>query len=214
MSDGTERIIAGLVRDARPVRRLRPPLLRALLWLAAFAALSAAGIALFADMRVFHDRMVRPELATELFGTLATGLCAVIAAFELSVPGRARAWVLLPMPGLLVWLSGAGAGCYRSWAVMGREGWALGDSWKCLALIVGFGVPTAAALLWSLRAARPIAPLPVALLGGLGAASLGAFLLQFFHPFDVTFMDLSIHAAAVLGVVLAVAWRGRPVLGK
>ena len=33
--------------------------------------------------------------------------------------------------------------------------------------------------------------------GGLGAASLAAFLLQFFHPFDVTFMDLAVHAFAV-----------------
>ncbi len=57
MSD-TDEIIVRLLRNAPPVRRLRPPLVRAILWLASFAAVSAAGIALFADMRVFHDRMV------------------------------------------------------------------------------------------------------------------------------------------------------------
>ena len=35
-------------------------------------------------------------------------------------------------------------------------------------------------------------------------AALAAFLLQFFHPFDVTFMDLSVHLVAV-GIVVAVS---------
>lgn len=212
MSD-TEDVITRLVNDAPPVRRLRPPLMRALLWLVSFGAISAAGIALFADMRVFHDRMVTWEMQVELFGTLATGLLAVIAAFELSVPDRSPRWALLPFPALAIWLAGSGAGCYRSWIVLRENGWAFGDTWHCFLFILGFGVPVAAALFWTLRAARPVAPLPVALLGGLGAASLAAFLLQFFHPFDVTFMDLSVHAFAVLLVVAVVTWRGRPMLG-
>lgn len=41
-------------------------------------------------------------------------------------------------------------------------------------------------------------------MGGLAAAGLAAFLLQFFHPFDVTVMDLLLHTLAV-GIVLLVA---------
>jgi hypothetical protein len=59
------------------------------------------------------------------------------------------------------------------------------------------GVP----LTWLLARARPLDPLPVALLGGLGTAALAAFLLQFYHPFAVTFVDLAIHLFAVLMVV-------------
>ena len=55
-----------------------------------------------------------------------------------------------------------------------------------------------------LRKARPLAPARVAALGGLGVAALAAFLLQFFHPFDVTFMDLSVHLVAI-GLVTAVS---------
>lgn len=212
MSD-TDAIIARLLRDTPPVRRLRPPLVRALLWLASFAVTSAVGIALFADMRVFHERMVTWQMQVELIGTLATGLLAVIAAFELSVPDRSPRWALLPFPALAIWLAGGGAGCYRSWIVLRGNGWAFGDTWHCFLFILGFGVPVAAALFWTLRAARPVTPLPVALLGGLGAASLAAFLLQFFHPFDVTFMDLSVHILAVLLLVAVVTWRGRPILG-
>jgi hypothetical protein len=56
-------------------------------------------------------------------------------------------------------------------------------------------------LLWLLARARPIEPVPVALTAGLGIAALAAFLLQFFHPFAVTFLDLATHLAAVLLVV-------------
>ena len=45
----------------------------------------------------------------------------------------------------------------------------------------------------------------------LGVASLAAFVLQFFHHFDVTAIDLSLHMAAVMFVV-AVAGVSRRVL--
>jgi hypothetical protein len=61
-----------------------------------------------------------------------------------------------------------------------------------------------APLLWRLSRASPIEPLPVALLGGLGAAALAAFLLQFFHPFAVTFIDLAVHLVSI-GLVVGVA---------
>jgi hypothetical protein len=47
----------------------------------------------------------------------------------------------------------------------------------------------------------------------MGVAAAAAFLLQFFHPFDVTFMDLAVHLAAVSVIVGAVAASGRKVLG-
>ena len=73
-------------------------------------------------------------------------------------------------------------------------------------------MPLAVALFWMLRRARPIAPLPVAALGTLGVAATAAFVLEFFHPFDVTVIDLSAHLAAVgLVVLLGMAWR-RPLL--
>jgi hypothetical protein len=74
-------------------------------------------------------------------------------------------------------------------------------------------VPLALGLFWMLRRARPIAPLSVAALGTLGVAASAAFMLQFFHPFDVTVIDLSLHLAAIaLVVLLGTMWR-RPLLG-
>lgn len=90
------------------------------------AAISAAGIMLFADMRVFHDRMVSWQVQVELFGTLA-----IIAAFELSVPDRSPRWALLPFPARAVWLACSGAGCYRVWIVEHEDMWAFGDTRHC-----------------------------------------------------------------------------------
>jgi hypothetical protein len=48
----------------------------------------------------------------------------------------------------------------------------------------------------------------VAALGTLGVAATSAFILQFFHPFDVTAIDLALHLAAVALVILVgTAWR-------
>jgi hypothetical protein len=55
-----------------------------------------------------------------------------------------------------------------------------------------------------LRRSRPLEPLPVAVMAALGVAALAAFVLQFFHGFDTTVIDLAFHLAA-LGTVLAFA---------
>jgi len=66
----------------------------------------------------------------------------------------------------------------------------------------------AAGLFWMLRRARPINALPVAAIGTLGVAATAAFVLEFFHPFDVTAIDLALHLSAIALVVLVgIAWR-------
>jgi hypothetical protein len=197
-------LIEQLVATAEPVRRLRPPLVRASLWLLAVAALAAAAIFLFSDLDLFAQRVRDPKLALELAGTLATGLAAVIAAFYLSLPDRSRAWALAPLPFLALWVASSGYSCYRHWLTFGPDGWALGESAECFSFILGVSLPVGVSLLLVLRRARPLTPVSVAAVGGLGAAGIAAFLLQFFHPFDVTFMDLAVHAVAV-GIVVAAA---------
>jgi hypothetical protein len=213
-ASSTEAVIDTLVRDAKPVARLRPPLLRAGLWLGAALAAMAFVIAGFADMGMARQHADATPWLVEMAGTLATGCLAVVAAFHLSLPDRSPRWALLPLPALALWLAGSGVGCWRQWMVVGEAGsLELGESAHCLLFILGVGLPVGAALLWALRRARPLAPLPVALTGALGAASLAAFLLQFFHPFDVTVMDLAIHALAVGLVVTIWGIGGRRVLG-
>ena len=93
-------LIRRLAGDAGPVRRLRPPLTRAALWLFAVAILSAVTVATFADAGLFLSRAADTYLLVELIATLLTGVAAIVAAFHLSLPDRSTGWVLLPLPPL------------------------------------------------------------------------------------------------------------------
>lgn len=199
----TDELIAQLAATAAPVKRLAPPMTRACLWLAAVAVLAAVPIVLWCNMPVFAQRASDPRMALELFATLATGVAGVIAAFHLSLPDRPRAWALLPMPFALLWIVLSGWGCVAFWPEQNQRGWGLRQSDYCFVFLLAVGLPLSALLLLALRRASPLQPRLVASVGALGAAALAAFVLQFFHPFDVTIMDLGTHIAA-LAILIAV----------
>ncbi len=204
MPPSTDQLIELLARGAAPVKRLRPPLVRATLWLLAVAAVAALVVPFFANFALFDEKLRDAKFILELIGTLLTGIAAVVAAFYMSLPDRSPAWALLPLPPLVLWLASSGYNCYRDWIVTGTNGWALGETTACFGTIMGFSVPIGIALVLVIRRARPIAPVPVAAIGGLGVAALSAFLLQFNHDVDASFLDLGVHAAAIL-LVIAVA---------
>lgn len=201
----TSTLISRLVADAKPVKRLRPPAIRAGLWLLAAAGIGGLAILLFANLPLFADRIEEPALAVEWIATLITGAAAVLAAFQLSLPDRSSAWTLLPLPSFAVWIGSSGYSCYRHWITVGRAGWEFGQSADCLLFILAVSPPLALSLLVVLRRARPLEPVRVAALGALGVAALAAGVLQFFHPFDVTFIDLGVHLGAIALIVAGVS---------
>ncbi len=199
----TEELIESLAATLTPVRALRPPGVRAALWLAGAAVLCALVLWLSVGGHVFAARIAEPRIALQILGEALTGVTAILAAFMRSVPGRSRYWALLPLPACVLWLGASGLGCLANgWSLHGPGGF-IGESSHCFAFILGASVPLSAALFLALRRARPIDPLPVATLGTLGVAASAAFVLEFFHPFDVTVIDLALHLAAV-GIVMAV----------
>lgn len=213
MSEPLEDLIAKLAADGGRVKRLRPPMTRAMLWLGAVVLASVLAVASFADLGLFVSRIEDPKLRLEIAGTVLTALAAVFAAFHLSLPDRSTAWAWLPVPPLVLWIASSGYACWQNWIRFGPEGWSLGESADCFRLLLGISLPLGATLLLALSRARPLNPTPVAISGGLGVAGIAAVLLQFFHPFDVTFMDLGVHAVAVGLVVLGSAL-SRRVLGS
>jgi hypothetical protein len=214
MSLSTDKVIAALALEGEPIRRLRPPMTRALIWLAVIAAVALGCILAFSNLAVFARRASDPRMAVELAATLATGLAGVIAAFHLSVPDRSRAWAWLPAPFAVLWMSLSGWGCYADWAEQNARGWALGQSSRCFLFILAVGVPLAGVLAWRLRRASPLQPRLTAALGAVGVAGLSAFILQFFHPFDVTLLDLGAHLAGVLVLIAAMTLIARPAIGR
>ena len=194
--DLVERLAGGLA----PVRRLPPPLWRALSWLGVAAGLGLALMPM-ADMPAFAGRMAVPDLRFAALGALLTAAAAAFAAFQISVPGRSLRWALLPVPPALLWIGASGLGCLRGVVASGTD---LPDAHEmegCFAFIVGFSLPLSVLLVWMLRRACPLHPTLTAVLGGLAASAAAAVLLLPFHPHDSTATDLASHALAVAGVV-------------
>ncbi|WP_137125344.1 NrsF family protein [Roseomonas sp. HF4] len=210
----TEDLIGRLAGDLRPVRRLAHPLRRAAMWLAFAAVLAAAAVAWYGPRHDLMERLGRPHEVAQLIFAVATGVLAAVAAFELSLPDRSARWALLPLPAAAAWVSSLGWGCLADLARVGPQALVLGTSWGCLRFIVMLGVPLALSMVWMLRHAGPIRPVPVAVMGGLAGAALSGAALSMFHHLDAAAMVLAWHGGSTL-LVLAVfvvfgrAWGAR-----
>lgn len=186
----TSDVIDSLVTDVKPVRRLRPPAVRALCWLM-FAALMLALVAVGHGVR--PDLMLKlsqPVFATSVVAALMTGVLAAMASFIASVPGQSRRWLLLPAPALAVWISTIGYACLTDWVSIGPDGMSLGETTRCFATLAVTGIPLSLAMLIMLRYAARLSPAPVAMMGSLAVAAMTAVALSLFHPLDATVMIL------------------------
>ncbi len=199
----TAELIDRLTADARPVRRLRRPALRALGWLG-LAALFVAGLTAFEGLRPGLAAQLRdPWFAVGRAAAAATALTAALATFELSVADRSPRWIWLPLPFALVWLGTMGYGCIADWLVEGARGLRLGHSGDCFVAIMVTSVPLGALLFAMVRHAGPVRPIATALAGGLALAAVAEAGLTLYHDVEATVMDLLIH---LLGVVVVIAF--------
>jgi len=210
---GTRELIDALVECATPVRRLRPPLVRAMLWLA-FAglvvALIAVGHGLRADLTL---RLHEPAFAITTAAALATGILSAIAAFMVSLPDRSRRWLMLPMPTLAVWISTIGYGCFADWVSIGPEGVRFGEELRCLSILVLTSVPLVIALAVMLRYAAMLRAGAVATTGGLAIAAITASALPLFHNHDATMMILVWNLGTALLITGITSVLGRRIFG-
>ena len=125
-----------------------------------------------------------------LVAALLTGTLAAVAAFVVSLPDRSRAWLLLPVPALLAWVSTIGYGCLTDWVTVGPSGVRLGETARCFATLVLTSLPLSLAMLMMLRHAAHLRPTAVMLTGILAVAAITATALSLFHDIDATLMIL------------------------
>jgi hypothetical protein len=187
----TEELIDALVERAAPVQRLRPPVVRAALWLAfagVLVSLVAAGHGGIQTDFMAHLR--QPAFALAFGASLATGILSTVAAFAISIPGRSRWWLALPLPPLAMWMSTIGYGCLADWVSLGPDGLRFGAEMRCAALLVMTSVPLAIALAAMLRYAAMLRSGAVAVTGGLAIASIVAAALPLFHDHDASALIL------------------------
>src|ERR1041385_5305901 len=101
MSD-TDALIGQLTDGLQPVKPLRKPWLRALLW-SAFATVIIALLATFFGARAnIAHALHEAKFVMPLTGSGLTGITAALAAFEVSLPDRSRRWLWLPLAPVLL----------------------------------------------------------------------------------------------------------------
>lgn len=200
-------LIGELAGDAKPVTRLRPPVVRAILWLIVALAAIAGLVSIYGLRPDLMETMREPGEMMSFGAAVATGIAATFAAFFLAVPGYSSRWSLLPLPVAVLWASGLGIGCYADWVRFGPEGISLGESYDCFQAIVLTSLALGVPLAFLLRHARMVRPVMTAAMGGLALSSLAAAALELFHRTDARIMDVVWHVAAVtLVVALSSGW--------
>ncbi len=192
-------LITLLSTELTPVKRLRPPLVRALTWLATVGVFLAAVI-WFNGMRPDFDlQMQKTRFIAELTAILVTGITAALAAFRAAVPGTPR-WVLFtPLPPLLLWLALLGQGCMDD---MAQNKFYWGISTHCLGQIGWTGLVSGVPMLLMLRRAAPLERAALAVLAGLASASLAAFAMSLYHGYDTSIIVLISHGL-IMGLMVA-----------
>jgi hypothetical protein len=186
----TPDLISSLAADATAVRRLRPPLTRASIWLL-LAAFILALLAISHGLRPdLAQRLTETAFVVSMAASLLTGVLAAVAAFLVSLPDRSRLWLLLPAPALAAWLLTIGYQCLTNWVAIGPDGIRLGEAANCFATLVLTSMPLSLAMLVMLRYAAPLRPTTVTLSGGLAVAGITAAALSLFHDLDATVMIL------------------------
>ncbi len=196
----TPDLIEALAANVAPVRRLRPPLARATLWLL-FATLILALLAISHGARPdLAQRLQQPIFVISIAASFLTGILAAVAAFLVSLPDRPRGWLLLPVPALVVWISTIGYGCLTDWVNVDASGLRVGEAARCFATLVLTSVPLSLVMFVMLRHVAPLRPTAVALISSLAVAAITASALSLFHEFDATVMILmwNLGSAALL----------------
>lgn len=207
----SEDLIAALAGSARSVTPLRPPMMRAAIWLALAIAVVAVSVYMHGVKDDLVEDMLQPLEMLEWLAALATGVGAIVAAFHLSLPDRSPRWALLALIPAALWLATVGLGCLADVVEMGWGAFAWGEPWLCFRYITEMGVPLTLVSLVMLRYAGPIRPLQTMVMAALGMSGLSAAGLTFFHPEHTAWLGLIWHGAA-LALVLACGALGAAVL--
>jgi hypothetical protein len=205
----TSHLIDALVADARPVRRLRPPVLRAALWLLLpmlIFGLLALGHGVRPDLA---QRLEQPAFTVGTAASLLTGVLAALASFMLNLPDRSRGWALLPAPALAVWVIALGQQCLVNWVSMGPDGVQIGETARCFATVLMTGLPLSIAMFAMLRHGSLLPASTLTLSASLAVAAMTATAMSIFHDLDASVMILVWNLGVAAFIVALGALLGR-----
>lgn len=208
MTNDTKTVIARLVAELRPVRRLASPPRRAGLWFAASLPYVACVVLWFSPRPDLAQKMAEWRYLLEQAAALATAVFAALSAFAMTVPGYSRRVFLIPLLPLALWIGILLEGCLRDVLVHGLAGLNLHADWICLPVIVATGAWPALVMLTMLRHGAPLTPHRTVAMGALASAGLGNVGLRLFHQQDVSLTVLLWQVGSTLALACLASWAG------
>lgn len=207
----TPELIDLLAGELKPVRRLRPPIFRAILW-AFVAGVVVLLLAVSQGMRGdLAQRLPDGSFALALGGAAATALCAAAAAFALAVPGRSRLWALLPLPPLLLWIAAIGRQCLTHWVRYDSGTMMMGDTARCFATVILTSLPLWLLMLLMLRRSGAVRRVLPTLAGSLAVAATAGVAMDLLHRLDASAMILLWNFGTGAVIVLFATLFGRAI---
>ena len=200
----TPELIDTLVACATPVRRLRPPLVRAGLWLLFAALSSGSSPSLMVYGPIFSERCSSRSLSSPCLARLRPASWRQ-SLLPVSLPDSSRLWLLLPLPALVFGYRPLAMAASLIGSAVGPDGVRIGEAVRCFATLLLTSVPLSIAMLVMLRYAACCAD------GGqpdgrTGRCRNNPFALSLFHDLDATMMILmwNLGTAAILATLSAV----------
>jgi hypothetical protein len=207
----TDQLIETLAENLRPVKPLRKPGLRAALW-SGFATIVIACIAgVFSSGADLAHAMGEARFLVPLAGSWLTGVTAVLAAFEISLPDRSRHWLWLPVVPVLLWGTGFAVSCLANPDDIAGSLALLPES-ACVATIVATSAGLLAVLLPMLRRVKTLRPRLTAWLGCLAVAGFADTAHLLVHTEQDSLIALTVNLVPAVLIVVLGGLAGRKVV--
>lgn len=203
----TDRLIAALAGNVRPVRRLASPGRRVWWWVLPSLAAVSVVVAVSGLRPDLSIKLADPRFAVQVLAALATALGAAFAACCAGVPGEARWKLWVPVVPLALWLGSLGEQCWQEWLRAAAAAALFQLDPICIPAIAATGAVPAAAMAVTLRRGAPLRPRLSVALGALAAAALADAGLRLFHPQDaaLTVIVWQLGAVALFSAIAAMA---------
>src|SRR6516162_8555479 len=210
----TPDLIDQLAAGLTPVRRLRSPMVRAAQWLLLATVVSIMLVIALGVRPDFWQCVLDQSFVLCTGASVAMGVCATVAAFMLSLPDRSRAWVLLPLPAVVVWLSTIGYQCLTNWVALEPDVLSWGEAARCFSTLVVTSLPLAITILVMLRHSTPLRPVLATLTAGLAVSAITATAMSLIHNIDASIMNLVWNLGTAAAVIGASGTIGRRFMGQ
>lgn len=205
----TEELIEALAGGLAPVRRLRPPAMRAAAGIALGTLVVAALVLLRGTRHDLADRLREPAWWVQVASAWLAGATATLACFEAALADRSRLWLLLPLPALALWFAGFGWGCLGDWVAIPAGADIDGQTESCLVTLVGASLPLGLAIWVALRRTRPLHGAQAAWLAGIAVAGYADTAHLLVNTVDPSALVLTINILPSTLIAIAVWAAGR-----